>query len=137
MIGTGFWGGIMEQGVRGLKDEKISLSILGLVVMVAVYSYSWAQETFVDESTFNKHTEDVQSKLDRLSETMDSHVEEYRIVEASRVIRDIKRDIQLAVAMEEPSYQINELKEQLAHAEEYKRCLVSRMPNCQHLRWPE
>lgn len=127
----------MEQGVRGLKDEKISLSVLGLLIAAVVWSYSWADQKFVDEDTFNKHTNDIENKLDQLSNVMETHVEEYRIVEASRVIRDLKRDIQIASAMEEPEYQVQELREQLEHAEEYKRCLVSRMPNCQHLRWPE
>jgi hypothetical protein len=137
MMGAGIWGNLMEQATRGLKDEKISISVLALLIMIVVYSYTWANEEFVDKKVFEDHTHDVQKKLDGLATTINAHVEEYRIVEASRVIRDLKRDIQMGESLNESPREINQLKEELRHAEEYKRCLVSRQPNCQHLRWPE
>lgn len=131
------WSKLMEQAIGALKDEKVSLSLLGLVVMIAWYAHAWATEEFVDKQQFDEHTQEVENKLDTLQTVINQHVEEYRIVEASRVIRDLKRDIQLAETIESPAREVAELKEELRHAEEYKRCLVGRLPNCQHLRWPE
>ena len=131
------WSNLMEQLVGALKDEKVSLSVLVLAGLMAYYGYGWANDQFVDKESFDDHTEEVTNKLDALTTSMNAHVEEYRIVEASRVIRDLKRDIQLAIATEAPEREVQELREDLEHAEDYKRCLIGRKPNCQHLRWPE
>ena len=131
------WSNLMEQLVGALKDEKVSLSVLVLAGLMAYYGYGWANDQFVDKESFDDHTEEVTNKLDALTTSMNAHVEEYRIVEASRVIRDLKRDIQLAIATEAPEREVQELREDLEHAEDYKRCRIGRKPNCQHLRWPE
>lgn len=127
----------MDAVVRGLKDDKVSLSVLVLLIGLAIVSYSWAQEKFVDQQSFTDHTDDINNKLEALSKTVNTHVEEYRITEASRVIRDLKRDIQLGLSINEPDKVIEKLREELQHAEEYKVCLISQRPNCKHLRWPE
>lgn len=131
------WSKLMEQAIGALKDEKVSLSVLVVGVLLAYYGYTWAGQEFVDRDDFNAHTEEVESKLTQLTSTVNAHVEEYRIVEASRVIRDLKRDIQIAEATSAPTAQIEKLREELGHAEDYKRCLIGRLPNCKHLRWPE
>jgi hypothetical protein len=131
------WSGLMEQAIGALKDEKISLSLLAAVCLLAWYSITWAGQTFVEMEEFEDHTEEVGEKLINLTSVLQTHVEEYRITEASRNIRELKRDIQIAEQLESPEYEIEKMQEQLVHAEEYKRCLIRRGPNCKHLRWPE
>lgn len=116
----------MEQAIGALKDEKISLSLLGLVVAIAWWSYGWANEEFAKKQD-----------VDDLKTLMVTHTEEFRIVNASQIIRDLELQLQLSEATNQDIGVINHLKEEIADAKQYRRCLVDRKPNCQYLKPPE
>jgi len=113
----------MSSTVGTLKDEKISMAAIGFVCAAIVYAYAWADEKYVERSEFLS-----------LQELIVDHTEEYRINNASQVIRDLKTNIRIAKATQAPEFDLDRLQEQLKHAEEYKTCLVSRQPNCKHLK---
>jgi hypothetical protein len=120
------WSTAMEQAVRGLKDEKVSLSVLVVVVFLGYQMWVWA------DGEHNGLVE--RSDFDQLKTLMVNHTEEYRINNASQIIRDLKTDLRIAKATAAPDIEVNRLEEELEHAEEYKVCLVRRQPNCEHLR---
>ena len=113
----------MDKAFSSLKDEKVSLSVLGFVMMTIVWAYSWADGQYAKQSEF-----------DELKSMIVDHTEEFRINNASQIIRDLKTDLRIAKATAAPDIELNRLEEQLEHAEEYKACLVRRQPNCKHLR---
>jgi type II secretory pathway pseudopilin PulG len=117
------WGKFMEELMGGLKDQKISLAVLGLVATALVYAYAWADDKFAS-----------QSEVEQLKTLIIDHTEEFRINNASQIIRDLKTDIRIAKATNAPEVELRRLDEQLHHAEQYKECLVLRRPNCKHLR---
>lgn len=117
------WIKFMDELIGGLKDQKISIAVLGLCVSAMIYAYAWADEKFAS-----------QSELKQLTQLVIDHTEEFRINNASQVIRDLKTDLRIAKATAAPETELHRLNEQLEHAEEYKDCLVSRRPNCRHLK---
>lgn len=119
----------MEQLIGGLKNEKISLSLLALVCAVAWYSFTWANEKH--EDLVKRH------EFDRLKTLMVEHTEEFRIVSASQIIRDLELQLQLAEATGQPDNQIDHINNEIVEAKSYRRCLIERLPNCRHLKPPE
>lgn len=117
------WSGLMETAMGTLKDEKVSVAVLVLVGAAMVYMHAWASDKYVEQTEFNQ-----------LKTLMIDHTEEYRINNASQIIRDLKTDIRIAKATQAPEYDLDRLQEQLEHAEQYKACLVNRQPNCKHLK---
>lgn len=117
------WGLNMDQVLGGLKDEKISLAVLGFVVATAMYAYAWAEDKYASAS-----------EVQQLKTLIIDHTEEFRINNASQIIRDLKTDIRIAKATAAPEVEMDRLNEQLEHAEIYKDCLVQRRPNCKHLK---
>ena len=116
----------MEQVLSSLRDEKVSLGVLGAVFVLLFYAYAWANDEYAKQSDF-----------DELKELIINHTEEFRINNASQIIRDLKTDIRIAEATRDPDapdVELKRLREQLEHAEDYKRCLVERRPNCKHLK---
>jgi len=114
------------EAFSNLKDEKVSLSVLASLIATVIWAYSWADEEYAKQSEF-----------DSLRGLMVSHTEEFRINNASQIIRDLKTDLRIARATGATGYELERLTDQLEHAEEYKACLVARRPNCQHLKEPE
>lgn len=117
-----FWGKVMEEVGNVLRNEKISFSLLAIIVLVLAYAYTWAGDEFVKQTEFNE-----------LRTLMVDHNEEFRIVTASQVIRALKSDIRIAKATDAPESEMIRLIEELQAAELYKSCLINREPNCQHL----
>jgi hypothetical protein len=113
----------MEQAIRGLKDEKVSLSLLALVVLIAWYSFTWADEEFARKSDF-----------EQLINVMTEHTEEFRIVTASQIIRDMELQLQVAEATGATESEIIHIKGDIADAKRYKQCLIDRKPNCKHMK---
>ena len=121
-----FWSKLMEQVIGGLKDEKISLSLLAVMILIAWYSFAWANEEFVKKDEF-----------DKLTRIMTEHTEEFRITNASQIIRDLELQLQVARVSNRSDGEIQHLEEEIAEARLYRRCLIDRKPNCQHLKPPE
>ena len=124
-----FWSKLMEQVIGGLKDEKISLSLLGIMVLIAWYSFTWANEQHGDLVK--------RSEFDELSKLMIEHTEEFRIVNASQIIRDFELQLQVAEATGRSQAEIIHIEEEIAQAKRYRSCLIDRRPNCKHLKPPE
>lgn len=120
-----FWGQLMEQLV-GFLQKRPSGSTFIFIMLICFAAYAWAGEEFVRKTEFNE-----------LKTLMVSHTEEFRINNASQIIRDLKTDIRIAKATSAPVVEVDRLEDQLDHAERYKDCLVDRKPNCKHLLQPE
>ena len=120
------WGQSMEAIVQMLKNEKISSTMLILVLLGAWYAYGWAGEEFVKSDDFNK-----------LTTLIVTHVEDMKIVNAAQLLRDKELAMQIAVATQESEKQIKHIQDEINQARQYKNCLIRKEPNCKHLRPPE
>ena len=113
----------MEQIIGALKNEKISSSVLVMIVLGAWYAYGWAGDTFVKKGDF-----------DELKTIMTDFVEDTQIVNASQLIRDRELTLQVAKAVGESGTQLTKHKNNVAAATAYRDCLIKEEPNCKHLK---
>lgn len=117
------WGKLMEQGLGVLKNEKVSWAFLVSIMSLVVYTYAWANESFVKQRDF-----------DELKSILVSHTEEFRITEAAQIVRDLQLQKQVALATGKPETEILDIDEEIQQATAYKTCLIDRRPNCKHLK---
>lgn len=147
---TGNWG--MEQAISLLKDEKMSIGVLGALVFMAYVGFVWADSQHQDYQTKAEAAQadrELKALIAGNAETagkvlskMDAHVkdfeaaqEEARIEYAKATVRDMNTELRLAQT--DPSTTEREMENLVAHleqAKEYRDCLINRKPNCQHLR---
>jgi hypothetical protein len=113
----------MEQGLGVLKNEKVSWAFLVSIMSLVVYTYAWANESFVKQRDF-----------DELKSILVSHTEEFRITEAAQIVRDLQLQKQVALATGKPETEIAHIDEEIQQATAYKTCLIDRRPNCKHLK---
>jgi hypothetical protein len=119
-----FWEGIaVDQVMKIMKSERISMGVLVLFVCSLFIGISWADGRFAK-------IED----LTTLQHTMELGFESIAINDASAEIRDIKLSMQLAQAVDPSESTTKRIEEELEHAVDYKKCLVRREPNCEYLR---
>lgn len=119
-----FWEGIaMDQVMKILKNERISMGVLVLFVCSLFIGYSWADSRFA-------RVED----LTTLQQTVELGFESIAINDASAEIRDIKLSLQMARAVGSSETEVVRINDELTHAKSYKKCLVTRGTNCAHLR---
>lgn len=116
----------MEQLIGIFKNEKISSSVLILLVLVFWYAYGWANE---EHEKFVRHTD-----FNEFKDVMITHVEDMQIVNTSQLVRDKKLVLQLAQATDEPASRISDLEGEVTKAETYRQCLIEKKPNCKHLK---
>jgi hypothetical protein len=118
------WGGLMvEQAIKLLKSERISGGALVLLAATLFWVHAWASDEFAK-------VED----LEKLQTTVDEGFESIAINDASQEIRDIKLSLQVAKATTADKDDLARIQDQLTHAIDYKKCLVDRGTNCEHLR---
>lgn len=117
------WGKLMEQGLGVLKNEKVSWAFLVSIMSLVVYTYAWANESFVKQRDF-----------DELKSILVSHTEEFRITEAAQIVRDLQLQKQVALATGKPETEIAHIDGAIQQATAYKTCLIDRRPNCKHLK---
>ena len=117
------WSKLMEQLVGMFKNEKISSTVLALILLGAWWAYGWANDEFVKKGEFAK-----------LQTTVSEGFENIEINDASQVIRDLKLKVMITKATGGPSSEVTRHEERLGHAESYKTCLVEQKPNCEHLK---
>ena len=120
------WGQSMEAILEMLRAEKISSTLIILVLIGTWYAYGWAGEEFVKSDDFNK-----------LSSLIITHVEDMKIVNAAQLLRDKELAMQIATATNETPAQIKHIQHEIDQARAYKKCLISKEPNCKHLKPPE
>lgn len=142
----------MQEALTAIKSEKASGLVVTLVVLLAWIGYTWAGDKFVTQAESDTKTQELKDLIKTNAETakkalsiLELHVKDFDkkqeadlIVEASNAVRDVKLEIRLAQL--DPSTtdrELRELNESLAHAEEYKECLVNQRPNCEHVRRAE
>ena len=119
-----FWGvRIMDWVLKVLKNERISVAALVLVVCGLYWLQVWADDRFAQ-------VEDLVS----LQSAVELGFESISIENASQEIRDIKLSKQIAQAASATQQEIDRIDEQLGHVVAYKQCLVERGSNCEHLR---
>lgn len=116
----------MEQLVGVLRNEKISSTVLVLILIGAWWTYGWANEEFVNKGDF-----------DKLTNLIITHVDDMKIVNAAQLLRDKELAFQIATATQESDAQITHLQDEINQARKYKECLIHKEPNCKHLKPPE
>ena len=131
------WSKLMEQLMGGIKDEKISMSILVFFVFGLYYAYGWADNEFVKKTEFNELKNLIVQSDQNMDQKMDEHTEDFEITSASQLLRDLKLEQRIAKATGATETELIDIQEQIDAAGEYKSCLVSRLPNCEHLQSPE
>ena len=120
---TLLWSVLMEQLLKAIKNEKISSGVLVLLIVVAWGAYAWAEDRYVKQSEFSE-----------LQTSVREGFESIEINDASQAIRDIKLEVLITKVTSGSSAEVTRLSDELTHAVDYKKCLVGRGPNCQHLR---
>lgn len=113
----------MEQLLGVLRNEKISSSVLVLILLGAWYTYGWAEDRYVAQGDF-----------DELKGLIVTHLEDMQIVNTSQLIRDKKLALQLAQSTGESDAHLATQQDAITKAETYKDCLIGKKPNCKHLR---
>lgn len=119
------WSTVMEQAIGALRNEKISLGLLAVVLFLAGYAYTWAggeHDNLVSKTEFQE-----------LTTLMIGHTEEFRIVNASQLIRDLEMQLDIAAATGKTESEIAHIKTDIKEARLYRSCLIDRRPNCKHL----
>jgi hypothetical protein len=122
----GYWGGLMDQVVGAMRNEKISSFVLVVLCLIAWKGFVWADdahEGLVKKSEFNA-----------LITLMTDHKEEFRIVAATNAINDKELEIRICKAAGDTPEELYRLEKELSVLVDYKSCLVGRLPNCQHIR---
>jgi hypothetical protein len=114
---------VMEQILGVIKNEKISASVMVVLIGVAWWAHAWAEEVFVKKGEF-----------DTLQTTVTDGFESIEINDAGQIIRDIKLEILITKATQGSQEEKDRLADKLEHALAYKQCLVERKPNCRHLK---
>lgn len=107
---------MMEYALGVLRNEKISSSVLVLILIGAWWAYGWANEEFAKKSEVSEGFERIE------------------INNASQDIRGIKIEVLLTEALGGSAREMGLLAEELAHATAYKHCLVKQEPNCEHVK---
>jgi hypothetical protein len=120
------WSQTMEALMGILKNEKISSTVLVLILVGAWWSYSWANDEFVNKGDFNK-----------LTTLITTHVEDMQIVNASQLIRDKELAYRICEATGDTPGELKNLSDQIIQAKQYRNCLINKQPNCKHLKPPE
>lgn len=119
-----FWGTvIMETVLKILRNERFSGGALILLGCTMFWVYGWADSTYAKKA-----------ELQQLQQTVESGFESIAIEGASQEIRDVKLSKQIALAIGSTPENMELIEERLAHARDYKQCLVERGTNCEHLR---
>ena len=122
----GFWGGLMDQIVGVMRNEKISSLVLIFLLVIAYKGFVWAGE---------EHTDLVKkSEFNVLVTLITDHKEEFRIVAATNAISDKELEIRICKAAGDTPEELDRLTKELDTLTAYKSCLVGRRPNCQHVR---
>ena len=129
----GFWELMMDKGIGALKDEKISLGVLVIGAFAFYHLYTWADD---NHNQLVKRPQ-FEQEIEKLTKLMTDHTEEFRITNASQIIRDLEMQLQIAEATSRTEAEINHLKIEISNAKMYRTCLIDRRPNCKHLKPPE
>lgn len=123
---TAILGQLMEQALGVLRNEKISAGLLAALIVSLWAIHAWANDEFVKKSEFQE-----------LTTLMVAHTEEFRIVNASQLIRDLEMKREIAEATAKSDSEIEHLDEEINEAKTYRKCLIDRKPNCIHIKPPE
>jgi len=120
---------IWETLMGGLKDERISIGIMGVLLGIVYYAHAWAND---------EHKNLVgKGDFDKLMTLMVTHTEEFSIVTASQLIRDKELQLELATATGKSAGEVSRIQTEIQAAKLYRTCLIDQKPNCKHLKPPE
>ena len=130
------WGTVMGM----LKDEKVSLGILGLIAFIMFRAYGWMDVEFIRRTQAQDATEAIQKSVDSMSQMLKGHISDYTIGEAVKEVEQLEGDLwylkltaSYSGETEETVTLERELRERLRHAVSYRDCLLDNRPNCKHL----
>jgi hypothetical protein len=134
----------MEQLLGAMKNEKISTGVLGLLVMLAWYAFTWADaqhEAMASEAVpraeYQKDQQELKNQIADMANVLTAHVKDIQIVNASQLVRDKELALQLAEAANATETQKSHLRQEIEDAKAYRECLIDMRPNCKHMKPPE
>lgn len=126
--------------IEAIKEIRVPIGITIGAIACLWYAKAWADKEYVTSDDFAKKSQEisleisgVSSQITALVDITEDHVEEFRISEATQVVREAKRDLVMAEISNATPDQKRYLAEQVSKAEQYKQCLVNRQPNCRHI----
>lgn len=126
--------------IDNIKEIKVPIGVTIGILACLWYAKTWADTEYVTSDDFARKSQEisleiggVSSQIADLVEITEDHVEEFRISEATQVVREAKRDLVMAELSKATPDQKRYLAEQISKAEQYKQCLVRREPNCRHI----
>lgn len=120
------WSRLMEQAMGAWGSQKVRLGFVAGVILLVWWVHGWAKEEFVTRDEFSE-----------LRTIFVEYIDDSRIEDAKKYIRDKQLALQLAEATNEPESHIATLKGQIKQAEKYRDCLINEEPNCKHHKPPE
>jgi len=135
-----------EQLWKMLKGEKISLSLLAVIVYFLYLSYGWVQTSFIpiaaaDDYALSKDVAIIHSLIEANGELLTTHISDYTIRDALLAVDNIESDITSVKALQsvgKPTAETESilaiLNDKLIDAQEYCDCLIKEEPNCKHLK---
>jgi len=134
----------MDQLLGVMKNEKVSTGVLGLMLMMAWYAYSWATDVHdtlasenVPRAEYQKDQIELKKQISEVTDILTAHVKDIQIVNASQLIRDKELALQLAEAANATDAQKAHLRQEIEEAKKYRECLIDQKPNCRHIKPPE
>jgi hypothetical protein len=131
---------ILEKGMGTLKDEKISIGLAVGVVCSLYYVFAWAQEEhkgIASQASIERSELVNKKEFHELLNVITAHTEEFRIVNASQIIRDYEMQLQISLATGKTGDELAHIEKDISGARLYRQCLIEQKPNCQHLKPPE
>ena len=130
----------MEQLISAVKNEKVSASLGVVILLLAYYAMSWANEQhedLVSKDQYDRGQSELKVQMSELTSVVRTYIEDQKIVSASQLIRDKELALQVASHDDQQPLEVERLREEIEAAKRYRECLISQRPNCKHLKPPE
>ena len=131
---------LLEQGYQYVKDKDVSVGAIVISLLILFGAYTVADQRFIPRAEAEENVQTLKEKVDELDGKIDNHVKEYRIKTALQEIEKVETELvqlQLFESIGGDHANIDARKEvledRLRHAQEYRNCVMTNGPNCEHL----
>ena len=133
---------MMITRVYAKVNEKLNSpqAIMGFMLAVLMSGWAfwaWANNEFVPRNEINVQLQQSRDDISALTELVTIFVEDMQIVNSGQLVRDKELALQIALATNQPTNRIEQIKGEIQRAKKYKSCLIHKDPNCKHLKPPE
>lgn len=134
------WGIAMEQLLGAVRNEKISSTVLAILLIFAYYAIAWANEeheNLVTKEEWQRSQSALTEQLSELTQAFRTYADDTTIIAASQLVRDKELQLQIAQATGKLESEIKAIESEIIAAKRYRTCLIERRPNCKHMKPPE